>query len=399
MNTATNKADEKGKKGRGERFDFVSAGGTLRQKCFGDNARWLVFPVDAVSSSDRENGEEESVPAKPPWGRRFGRRGRRSERIAAVDLGTNNCRLLIARPVRHGFEVIDSFSRAVRLGQGMSETGELSEEAVVRTIDALRTCAGKMRCQRVSRYRSVATEAARSARNRDDFVARVRRETGIRLEIISSREEAELTLAGCRSLLDTGLGHALMFDVGGGSAEFVWARMTGGVSIEGCTSLPCGVVALTEKLGGSDFTPRDYEAVVHHVMDLLLPFDLEFGISRKISEGGVQMLGTAGAVTTVAAVSMSLPSYRRSRVDGYWLEFDAARKVSRELAANNHAERAANPCIGRNRADLVVAGCAVLEAVFRIWPVGRLRVADRGLREGILNVMTSSGSGMREERF
>lgn len=336
------------------------------------------------------------MPAKPSRNRRF---RRRHERLAAVDLGTNNCRLLIAQRVRHGFEVIDSYSRIVRLGQGVSEAGELSEEAISRTIDALGACASKMRRQRVSRYRGVATEAARAARNRDDFVARVRRETGIRLEIISSKEEAELTLTGCRSLLDAGRGHALMFDVGGGSAEFVWARTAGGVSIEGWTSLPCGVVTLTEKLGGSDFTQREYDAVVRHVMDLLLPFDLEFGISRRIREGGVQMLGTAGAVTTVAAVSMSLPSYKRSRVDGSLLEFDAARKVSRELAANNYAERVANPCIGRSRADLVVAGCAVLEAVFRTWPVGRLRVADRGLREGILNVLASSRSGIREERF
>ena len=340
------------------------------------------------------------MPAKPSYSRIRRFRGRR-ERLAAVDLGTNNCRLLIAQPVRHGFEIVDSYSRAVRLGQGVSEAGELSEEAIARTIDALDACAGKMRRQRVSRYRSVATEAARAARNRDDFVARVRRETGIRLEIISSKEEAELTLTGCRSLLDAGRGHALMFDVGGGSAEFVWARTNGEVSMEGWTSLPCGVIALTEKLGGSDFTQREYDAVVHHVMDLLLPFDLEFGISRRIQEGGVQMLGTAGAVTTVAALSMSLPTYNRSRVDGTVLEFDAARKVSRELAANNYAERVANPCIGRSRADLVVAGCAVLEAVFRTWPVGRLRVADRGLREGILNVLTSSGAGtrMREERF
>ena len=340
------------------------------------------------------------MPAKPSYSRSRRFRGRR-ERLAAVDLGTNNCRLLIAQPVRHGFEIVDSYSRAVRLGQGVSEAGELSEEAIARTIDALDACAGKMRRQRVSRYRSVATEAARAARNRDDFVARVRRETGIRLEIISSKEEAELTLTGCRSLLDAGRGHALMFDVGGGSAEFVWARTNGEVSMEGWTSLPCGVIALTEKLGGSDFTQREYDAVVHHVMDLLLPFDLEFGISRRIQEGGVQMLGTAGAVTTVAALSMSLPTYDRSRVDGTVLEFDAARKVSRELAANNYAERVANPCIGRSRADLVVAGCAVLEAVFRTWPVGRLRVADRGLREGILNVLTSSvaGTRMREERF
>ncbi|MEX2455390.1 MAG: Ppx/GppA phosphatase family protein [Rhodospirillaceae bacterium] len=318
------------------------------------------------------------------------RRGGGPDRIfSALDLGTNNCRLLIARPARSGFSVIDGFSRIVRLGEGVSEAGVLSEAAMERTIDALRVCARKMARRRVSEARCVATQAARSAHNRAEFVDRVRRETGLDLEVISSREEAELTLTGCFSLLDPGHEHALMFDVGGGSAEFVWARIRpdGGAHIEGWTSLPCGVVTLTERHGNHDFSPAEYEGVVEEVMALLRPFDRRFAIAEQIVRGRVQMVGTAGTVTTIAGVEMSLPRYNRSRVDGSWLRFDAVERVSRDLAVKTFAERAAHPCIGQNRADLVVAGCAVLEAVCRMWPAGRLRVADRGVREGILSVM------------
>lgn len=325
-------------------------------------------------------------------GRGGGRkRANRPERVfAALDLGTNNCRLLIARPTRYGFNVIDGFSRIVRLGEGVSESGMLSDAAMARTIEALRICARKMARRRVSEARCVATQAARSAANSADFVGRVREETGIDLEVISSREEAELTLTGCFSLLDPGHDHALMFDVGGGSAEFVWARIRpdGGAHIEGWTSLPCGVVTLTERHGNNDFSGDEYEAVVAEVMDLLRPFDARFGIAERIAQGKVQMVGTAGTVTTIAGVEMSLPRYNRSQVDGSWLGFDAVERVSRDLAVKSYAERAAHPCIGQNRADLVVAGCAVLEAVCRLWPAGRLRVADRGVREGILSVMS-----------
>ena len=325
-------------------------------------------------------------------GRNGGRkRPDRPERIfAALDLGTNNCRLLVARPTRYGFNVIDGFSRIVRLGEGVSEAGILSEDAMDRTIDALRVCARKMVRRRVSEARCVATQAARAARNSGEFVDRVRAETGIELEVISSREEAELTLTGCFSLLDPGHDHALMFDVGGGSAEFVWARILpdGGALIEGWTSLPCGVVTLTERHGNNDFSRDEYEAVVAEVIGLLRPFDQRFGIAERILQGKVQMVGTAGTVTTIAGVEMSLPRYNRSQVDGSWLGFDAVERVSRDLALKTYAERAAHPCIGQNRADLVVAGCAVLEAVCRLWPAGRLRVADRGVREGILSVMS-----------
>jgi exopolyphosphatase / guanosine-5'-triphosphate,3'-diphosphate pyrophosphatase len=315
--------------------------------------------------------------------------GRGQRVFAALDLGTNNCRLLIAHPTRQGFRVVDGFSRIVRLGEGVSEAGTLSDAAIERTVEALKICSKKMSRRRVSVSRCVATQAARSAGNSDYFVQRVKQETGIDLEVISPREEAELTLTGCFSLLDPGHNHALMFDVGGGSAEFVWARIMpdGGAEIEGWTSLPCGVVTLIEQHGGNDFSPGEYQALVSDVMEMLHAFDTEHEISRQISDGSVQMVGTAGTVTTIAGVDMELPRYNRSMVDGAWLSFDSVARISGELSVQNYDQRAAHPCIGHNRADLVVAGCAVLEAVCKLWPAGRLRVADRGVREGILSVM------------
>ena len=316
--------------------------------------------------------------------------GRQQSAFAALDLGTNNCRLLVAKPMNDGFRIIDGFSRIVRLGEGVSELGALSDAAVQRTIEALKICAQKMSRQRVSKARCVATQAARSASNGVYFVDRVRAETGIDLEIISSQEEAELTLTGCLPLLDTSYDYTLMFDVGGGSAEFVWARILPieGAKILGWTSLPLGVVTLTELFGKSEFDPLEYENLVSSLIKTLRPFDLEFGISEHIVGDRVQIVGTAGTVTTIAGVNMCLPRYNRSRVDGCWLDYNAVRRVSCMLRNQSYDERAAHPCIGHTRAELVVAGCAVLEAVCNIWPAGRLRVADRGVREGILSVMS-----------
>ena len=315
-----------------------------------------------------------------------GRRRRRGRTIAALDLGTNNCRLLIARPSAGGFRVIDGFSRIVRLGQGLEATGELCETAIERTVDALAVCAAKIRRHRVARARYVATEAARRAANCAGFLARVAAETGIELDIISSREEARLTLMGCLPLFDPAVPYGLIFDVGGGSAEIVWLRLTGdgGQEILGWISLPVGVVTLTERHGADDFSAEEYETTVREVVAMLAPFDAEHGIRRRIGQGRVQMLGTAGTVTTLAGVSLGLERYDRAVVDGSYLTFDEIRRISGLLSRSNYAERAAHPSIGNGRADLVVAGCAILEAICRTWPAGRLRVADRGVREGIL---------------
>ena len=312
--------------------------------------------------------------------------GARPHTYAAIDLGTNNCRLLIARPARAGFRVFDGFSRLVRLGEGVGASGVLSEAAMARTVDALGICARKMSQRGVTRARAIATEACRRAANRDVFLARVADETGIALDIISSREEARLALMGCLPLLDADALRALVVDIGGGSTELLWLRCNGAGphEVTAWTSLPCGVVSLAEAHGG-DRVPRDaYEAMVERVRALLAPFEAANGLGREIAAGGVQMLGTSGTVTTIAGVFLDLPRYNRARVDGLWLRFADIEATSARLRALDYAARAAIPSVGPRRADLVVAGCAILEAIQRAWPVGRLRVADRGLREGML---------------
>ena len=322
--------------------------------------------------------------ARPP--RRGGAAGGRPGTIAALDLGTNNCRLLIARPVRAGFEVVDGFSRVVRLGQGLVETGELCEVAMSRTIEALSICAAKVRRRRVHRARYVATEAARRAANCAGFLARVEKATGIALEIISSREEVELTLIGCLPLLDPGVPHAVVFDVGGGSAEIVWLRLRedSAPEILDWMSLPVGVVTVTERHGGPDFTDAEYAATLAEIEEQLRPFEERHGIRRHLEQGRAQMLGTAGTVTTVAGVNMGLKRYNRAVVDGSYLDLSDVHSICRSLSGTTHDQRIEHPSIGPGRADLVVAGCAILEAICRTWPAGRLRVADRGVREGIL---------------
>ncbi len=312
--------------------------------------------------------------------------------FAALDLGTNNCRLLIARPTQDGFHVIDGFSRIVRLGEGMAFSGEMSEAAMERAMAALRICADKVGRRAVTSGRYIATEACRRATNGQAFVERVARETGLHLETIPSREEAELTLAGCLPLLDPDIPYALTFDVGGGSAEILWVRLERGAAPEilGWISLPCGVVTMTERYGDPEFRPEAYRAMVDDIIAMLRPFDEAHGIADTIAGGEVQMLGTAGTVTTIAGVNMGLPRYNRAMVDGSWLEFEAVRRVSDMLVRSSFDERAAQACIGQGRAELVVAGCGVLEAVCRVWPAGRLRVADRGVREGILLALAAS---------
>lgn len=323
----------------------------------------------------------------------------RREVVAALDLGTNNCRLLIARPTVGGFCVVDGFSRVVRLGERVGETGILSEAAIERTVEALSICAAKMERRQVGLKRCVATDAARRARNCEEFLVRVKEKTGIDLEIISSREEAELTLNGCLPLLDERIPYALVFDVGGGSAEIVWLNIEPDRQhgILGWVSLPIGVVNLTERNGGHDFSRAAYEDTVAEIEDMLAPFEQRHGIREHIESGQAQMLGTAGTVTTIAGVTMGLKRYNRTLVDGSYLKLDAVHTVSRNLAASSYHQRAAHPSIGRSRADLVVAGCAVLEAVCNTWPAARMRVADRGVREGILLHLTGGHQRGRQD--
>lgn len=310
-----------------------------------------------------------------------------AERIyGALDLGTNNCRLLIVRPSADGFRVLDAYSRIVRLGEGLATTGRLSDPAMGRAIAALRVCAEKIERRGVTRIRTVATAACRAAENGDEFVERVKSQTGLTLDVVSTADEARLAVMGCAPLLDRKCRTVLVFDIGGGSTELIWVEVSpeGPPKIIDWTSLPYGVVTLADRHGGIDVSAETYATMVGEVSLALESFALRHPLTEQIAERGFHLLGTSGTVTTVAGIHLGLERYDRNRVDGVWVQAEDVTRVTGDLLRMNFETRAANPCIGRERADLVLAGCAILEAITLAWPSQRLRVADRGLREGIL---------------
>jgi exopolyphosphatase/guanosine-5'-triphosphate,3'-diphosphate pyrophosphatase len=310
--------------------------------------------------------------------------------LAALDLGTNNCRLLIARPEGERFVIVDAFSRIVRLGEGLSTSGKLSDAAIDRTLSALSVCADKLRRRRVILARSVATEACRQVSNGAEFVHRVQQETGIMLDIISAREEARLAVLGCQALLEPGEGHALIFDIGGGSTELVLLDgSTPEPRILDWQSAPWGVVSLTEATGDHDDS-ADGRAAAYLAMRARMR-DAFAAFAKRLPKGQpVRLLGTSGTVTTLATVHLGLPRYDRQAVDGLIVPAADMRAIAARLAGMSMSERTGLPCIGEERADLVVAGCAILESILDIWPADRLGVADRGIREGILRALIDS---------
>jgi exopolyphosphatase/guanosine-5'-triphosphate,3'-diphosphate pyrophosphatase len=346
------------------------------------------------------------APWRRPRGRRWPRfapdRTYRGPTYAALDLGTNNCRLLVARPTRDGFRVLDAFSRIIRLGEGVSGSGRLSEAAIARALEALAICRDKMRNRAVTRARLIATEACRAAENGPEFLARVTSEVGIELEIIDRATEAELAASGCTPLIDPEAEGAILFDIGGGSSELVRlgrSRWNGGgpptPEICGWASLPVGVVNLSERYGGIEVDASTYEAMVVEASRHVDAFAAAHGAGLRLE--ATHLLGTSGTVTTIAGVHLKLPRYERRYVDGCWMTEAEISRVLDHLVATSYAERVANPCIGSERADLVLAGCAILEAIRRAFPCERLRVADRGLREGILvQLMREDGVWGRE---
>jgi len=307
---------------------------------------------------------------------------------AALDLGTNNCRLLMAAPSSGGFRVVDSFSRIVRLGEGLGATGRLSDAAMERAIAALKACAEKLGRRAVRRLEAVATEACRRASNGAAFLARVEAETGLRLRIISAREEAELAMESCAPLLCPEDRRALLFDIGGGSTEIAWIRVPprpgAPPELIGYVSLPLGVVTLAERAGQSCFTERGFHAVVEEVAAHLAVFDRVHCIGQEIRTGGVRLMGTSGTVTTLAGVALALPRYRRPLVDGRTLDCCDADAALGDLFALGREGLAAHPCVGPDRVEFVLPGCAVYAAIRQVWPATQLTVADRGLREGML---------------
>lgn len=322
-----------------------------------------------------------------------------SQLYAALDLGTNNCRLLIARPEERGFRVVDAYSRIVRLGEGVGSNRRLSDAAMDRAVEALANCHRKLADRGVMRSRLIATEACRAAENGAEFIDRVKSETGLALEVVNRETEARLAVAGCASLVSHEADGVILFDIGGGSSEIVWLDLRNRCGARGFAltrfirswiSLPVGVVNLAERHGGVHVTPDVFEAMVEDASDHLDGFSLSDNLSEAIGTGRVHMLGTSGTVTTLAGVHLGLKRYDRRRVDGTWLSDDEVSNMIDQLRDMPYEARVENPCIGADRADLVLAGCAILEAIRRRWTCSRLRVADRGLREGILTELMAA---------
>lgn len=310
----------------------------------------------------------------------------KSPAYAAVDLGTNNCRLLIARATTTGFHVIDGYSRIVRLGEGVAASNQLNAEAMGRTLNALRVCAQKIDHWSAKRIRCIATEACRRADNGDEFLERVTAETGLPFEIVTPNLEAQLTLHGCQPLFDTGVPKTLLFDIGGGSTEIVWADQSAGshAVAQDVLSFPMGVVTLAETYDNQQTEAIQFEMICSKVLGILEDFDLRNGVSAGIQSGNVQMIGTSGTVTTLAAMTLGLERYDRAKVDGLELNFQTINELIDDILKMNITARRNIPSIGPERADLMIMGCAILKAICTKWPVGKLRAADRGIRDGLL---------------
>lgn len=328
---------------------------------------------------------------------------RRGQTYAALDLGTNNCRLLVAVPRERGFRVIDAFSRIVRLGEGLHASGRLSDEAMDRALDALLMCAQKLENVKVDRMRLIATEACRQASNGEEFLERVKSRTGLSLEVVSRETEARLAASGCRSLIHPRARGAILFDIGGGSSEIAWIgrdhknarrnKNTRGFSLKHSISIRTGVVTLAESHNCDYITPEVFDNMVAEAWDFIEQHPDSEPISEALKSGSFHMLGTSGTVTTLAGVHLGLERYDRRRIDGMWMKGKDIERMTRRIVDMSKNERLENPCIGRDRADLVLAGCAILQAIRRKWPCQSLRVADRGLREGILvELMDADGA-------
>ncbi|HHI89093.1 MAG TPA: Ppx/GppA family phosphatase [Hellea balneolensis] len=353
------------------------------------------MPEDFRSGSTGTGAHPGSGRAQNRYTYRRRRRRARPQYYGAVDLGTNNCRLLIARSQKDGFRIVDSFSRVVRLGAGLASTGRLSEQSQDAAVEAIGICAQKMKDKGVRRWRCIATQACRAAENGEAFLARVKQETGLSFETISPRVEARLSVMGCLNIIDTSKDVVLVVDIGGGSTELSWVdarkmRETPPEQhlrrppIAAWASLPVGVVNLSEMHPETPGDPDWFEKMKARVREEIVRQNRDTQFTKVFQAGRGHIIGTSGTVTSLASVLMGLTHYQRHKIDGIWVDGQAMMETSRQLGEMSLAERQMLPCIGEDRATMILAGCAILEVIYELWPSKTIRVADRGLREGML---------------
>jgi len=350
------------------------------------------MPDDMGSGSDQPAGHAATVKKRVRRRRPY---GRKPNAYAALDLGTNNCRLLVAKPTGNSFKVIDSYSKVVRLGRELNSTGRLSNDSMDAAVEAIGVCAKKMKNRSVKRWRCIATQACRQAENGEAFLARVKSETGLTLEVISPRVEARLSVMGCVNLIDTAKDVVLVVDIGGGSTELSWVdvrrlkdpkgRMrVHRPPISAWASLPIGVATLSERVPEVGDLGERYQSMIDVVRDEIKSAGCETRFTKAFAAGKGHIIGTSGTITSLASVHLKLPYYQRDKIDGLWMKSDDAVRVARDMSQRSVWDRAKEPSIGEDRASLLVAGCAIIDVLCNMWPSERIRVADRGLREGIL---------------
>lgn len=350
------------------------------------------MPDGDMSGSGVETEKAHAGHTRP---RHRGRRGPKPKSYAALDLGTNNCRLLIARPMADGFRVIDSYSKVVRLGAGLASTGRLSDQSMDAAVDAIAMCARKMKSKSVKRWRCVATQACRQADNGHEFMTRVKSETGVSLEIISPRVEARLSVMGVLNLIDMDKDAVLVVDIGGGSTELSWVDVrklrdqdapmrVHRPPISAWASLPVGVVTLSEQVPEHEDRATWYADMKARVKECIEDAGCGTRFTKTFKAGQGHLIGTSGTITSLSGIYQKLPYYQRNKVDGSWMPASAAVEIARNMASRSPESRAQEPCIGYDRAKLLVAGCAITDVLCEMWPSDKIRVADRGLREGIL---------------
>ena len=364
------------------------------------------MPDDITAGSEEaaSNGRKRRRRARYKRGGGSGARPRRRQAnvYAALDLGTNNCRLLIAKDSGDAFKIIDSYSRVVRLGQGLAATGTLSDESMNAAVEAIAVCAAKMKAKRVKRWRCIATEACRRASNGEAFLQRVKDETGLSLEVISPRVESRLAVMGCLNLVDTSKDVALVIDIGGGSTELSWVdvrklgkdqakRRLHRPPISAWASLPIGVVTLSELVPEIDDKTLWYDTLRDVVREKIKEQGCETRFTNLFQQGRGHLIGTSGTITSLAGIHLNLPFYQRAKVDGLWLRTADAVSVARDMGSRTLEDRAKEPCIGNDRASLLVAGRAIIDVLCEMWPSKMIRVADRGLREGMLIGLMQKG--------
>jgi exopolyphosphatase/guanosine-5'-triphosphate,3'-diphosphate pyrophosphatase len=369
--------------------------------------------IECMSQARESSGvrRPEGAPAPTPDDERKDK-AQDASTFAALDLGTNNCRLLIAKPAANGFRIVEAYSNIVRLGEGLSHTGQLADHAMDRALHALKICAEKIARRRCAKIRAVATQACRSAANGAAFIDRVRQETGLALQIITPREEAHLAVAGCLNLLDRKAHAALVIDVGGGSTELSWVDLRSGgldldprrfepqrLPVKAWISIPVGVVTLAERFPEDDDDRLGWYRTMVEAMKTDIAACREAEAVRPAFDAGrAHLVGTSGAITSLAGIHLGLKRYDRQRVDGLWMSRGECEATADRLLQVDVKGRAAEPCIGPERADLVLAGAAILQAVQELWPCERVRVADRGLREGLLMSLMAAPQRRRRRR-